>query len=54
MIKTKDLVKIYTTEELETTALNNVNLDIKKGEELTINYNGLVHDKSPVWFEVIE
>ena len=28
--------------------------EIKEGEELTVNYNGLVKDKSPVWFEVIE
>ncbi|MFX1345099.1 MAG: SET domain-containing protein-lysine N-methyltransferase [Promethearchaeota archaeon] len=26
--------------------------DISKGEEITINYNGLVNDKSPVWFEI--
>lgn len=26
--------------------------DISKGEELTVNYNGIVKDKSPVWFEV--
>ena len=26
--------------------------DISRGEELTINYNGIVEDKSPVWFEV--
>ena len=26
--------------------------DISKGEELTVNYNGLVDDKSPVWFDV--
>ena len=26
--------------------------DISKGEELTVNYNGKVEDKSPVWFEV--
>jgi len=26
--------------------------DIKKGEELLVNYNGLVEDKSPVWFEL--
>lgn len=25
---------------------------IKKGEELTINYNGYADDKSPVWFDV--
>ena len=28
--------------------------DIKKGEELTVNYNGLVSDKSPVWFNVLD
>jgi SET domain-containing protein len=27
--------------------------NIEKGEEITINYNGLVSDKSPVWFKVI-
>ena len=32
MIKTKNLRKIYTTEEVETTALNNVNLEINSGE----------------------
>ena len=26
--------------------------DIKKGEELLVNYNGLVDDKSSVWFEI--
>jgi len=26
--------------------------DIKKGEELSINYNGDIEDKSPVWFDV--
>jgi len=26
--------------------------DISKGEEITVNYNGLVDDKAPVWFEV--
>jgi hypothetical protein len=26
--------------------------EIKKGEELTINYNGDIADKSPVWFDV--
>ncbi len=26
--------------------------DILKGEELTVNYNGKVEDKAPVWFEV--
>ncbi|MBD3415229.1 MAG: ATP-binding cassette domain-containing protein [Candidatus Aminicenantes bacterium] len=36
MIKTENLKKIYTTEEVETTALNNVNLDIKAGEYVAI------------------
>ena len=26
--------------------------DIIKGEELTVNYNAIVEDKTPVWFEV--
>lgn len=26
--------------------------DILKGEEILVNYNGLVDDKSPVWFEI--
>ena len=28
--------------------------DIRKGEEITMNYNGLVDDKTPVWFEVVD
>lgn len=32
MIKLKNLSKIYTTDEVETTALNKVNLEIKEGE----------------------
>ena len=28
--------------------------EIKEGEELTVNYNGLVSDKSPVWFNVLD
>ncbi len=32
MIKTTNLKKTYTTEEVETTALNNVNLEITEGE----------------------
>lgn len=28
--------------------------DIKKGEEITVNYNGKIEDKSPVWFDVEE
>lgn len=36
MIKTINLQKIYTTDEVETTALNNVNIDIKEGEFVAI------------------
>lgn len=36
MIKSKDLKKIYWTEEVETTALDNVNLEIREGEYVAI------------------
>jgi len=36
MIETKDLKKVYTTEEVETTALNRVNLKVKEGEFVAI------------------
>jgi len=36
MIKTNQLVKIFRTEEVETTALNNVNLQVEKGEFVAI------------------
>lgn len=36
MIKTENLTKIYRTEEVETRALNNVNLQIKAGEFVSI------------------
>lgn len=36
MIKTNDLVKIYKTDEIETTALNNINLHVQKGEFIAI------------------
>jgi len=36
MIKTKNLKKIYLTEEVETTALNNVNLEVQEGEFVSI------------------
>ncbi|MEE9390810.1 MAG: ABC transporter ATP-binding protein [Candidatus Aminicenantaceae bacterium] len=36
MIKTKGLKKIFTTEEVETTALDNVNLEIKGGEYVAV------------------
>jgi putative ABC transport system ATP-binding protein len=32
MIRTRNLKRVYTTDEVETTALNNVNLDIQQGE----------------------
>ena len=36
MIKTKDLVKVFLTEEVETTALDKVNLEINEGEFVSI------------------
>lgn len=36
MIRIIDLKKIYTTEEVETTALNNVNLEVKESEFIAI------------------
>ena len=36
MIQTKDLVKVYRTEDIETTALNQVNLEIEQGEFVAI------------------
>ncbi len=36
MIKTKNLKKAYITEDVETTALSNVNLEIKEGEFVSI------------------
>lgn len=36
MIKSKNLRKMYTTDEVETTALNNVNFEIKSGEFVAI------------------
>jgi putative ABC transport system ATP-binding protein len=36
LIQTKDLKKIYTTEEVETTALNAINLEIQEGEYVAI------------------
>ena len=32
LIKTKDLTRIYTTDEIETTALDNISIEIQKGE----------------------
>lgn len=36
MIKTENLFRIFKTNEIETTALNNINLQIKKGEFVAI------------------
>ncbi len=36
MIRTADLVKFYRTEEIETTALNEVSIEIKEGEFVSI------------------
>lgn len=36
MIKIEQLTKVFRTDEVETTALNKVNLDVKKGEFLAI------------------
>ena len=36
MIKTNDLRKVYTTDEVETTALNKVNIEIQEGEFVAI------------------
>src|SRR5210317_1159539 len=36
MIKTVDLVKVFRTDEVETTALNNVNIEIKQGEFVAV------------------
>jgi len=36
MIETNNLKKIYTTEEVETTALNNVNLKVQEGEFVAV------------------
>jgi putative ABC transport system ATP-binding protein len=36
IVKTVDLKKVYTTEEVETTALNGVSLDVKEGEFVSV------------------
>jgi len=38
----------YQNKAIEYSAIR----DITKGEELTVNYNGLVDDTSPLWFKV--
>jgi putative ABC transport system ATP-binding protein len=36
MLQTKNLTKVFTTEEVETTALNNVNLEVQEGEFVAV------------------
>jgi putative ABC transport system ATP-binding protein len=36
MIRTINLSKVFRTDEVETTALNNVNLEVKEGEFVAI------------------
>jgi putative ABC transport system ATP-binding protein len=36
MIQTKELVKVFRTDEVETTALNKVNMDVKSGEFVAV------------------
>ena len=36
MIKTTDLTKVFRTDEIETSALNDVNIHVKKGEFVAI------------------
>lgn len=36
MIRTRNLTKLYRTEEVETTALNGINIDIKNGEFVAV------------------
>ncbi len=38
----------YTNKAIKFSAIK----DIVKGEEITLNYNGVVKDDTPVWFEV--
>lgn len=40
----------YENNAIEFSALR----DISKGEELLVNYNGLINDKSPIWFDIEE
>jgi SET domain-containing protein len=38
----------YENKAIEFSAIK----DISQGEELTVNYNGLIDDRSPMWFDV--
>ncbi|MEE4197720.1 MAG: ABC transporter ATP-binding protein [Bacteroidales bacterium] len=68
MIKTNQLVKIFRTDEIETTALNKVDLEVKKGEFVAVmgpsgcgkstllNIVGLLDNPTSgeLWFDGIE
>lgn len=68
MIKTEQLVKIFRTDEIETTALNKVGLEVKKGEFVAVmgpsgcgkstllNIIGLLDNPTSgeLWFDGIE
>jgi len=68
MIKTDQLVKVFRTDEIETTALNNVDLEVKKGEFVAVmgpsgcgkstllNIVGLLDNPTSgeLWFDGIE
>jgi putative ABC transport system ATP-binding protein len=68
MIKTEQLVKIFRTDEIETTALNKVDLEVKKGEFVAVmgpsgcgkstllNIIGLLDNPTSgeLWFDGIE
>ncbi|MDY6801318.1 MAG: ABC transporter ATP-binding protein [Bacteroidota bacterium] len=68
MIKTKQLVKIFRTDEIETTALNKVDLEVQKGEFVAVmgpsgcgkstllNIIGLLDNPTSgeLWFDGIE
>ena len=43
MIKLNGINKVYRTKEIETQALENVNLEVKKGEFLSIMGPSLFH-----------
>ena len=42
MIKTVNLKKLYTTEEVETTALDNVNIEVDDGEFVAVTFTAKV------------
>ena len=47
MIKINNLTKVYTTDEVETTALNSINIEIKDGEFVAPMFSTRVTDTVP-------